>query len=618
MKTILSILLFALTALVCNAENPMTHCKTSEVVNDNQIPEEVEKWLKAELANSTTTVLETFETPAFFTKKNAKIIGYIKGYDQTLGAKTGLFYYTNQLTRENKPRVIEIHEDGRFELELPLEYPMQNYFVIEKQSISFYLEPGQNLSVILNWEDLKAKRSSRYFKKAIYQGPLKDINTDLLHFQPNYSPRSLQKKIDEVTPNEFKQNMYEFKDHFLNKIKAYEQSGEIHKKTSELLENHIILTTYRFIFEYFSTSKKIKLKRKGIDINDQIPEGYFDFIKDLPLHKQSVLVNQDFGVFVNRLEYAPPLEPQENHKRLTAGVTSKDFLEFLESRNVKVSTEDRQLMDTLEKERSNRIKKDSFNKLELSKEIKEKITVFRKKYDSLAKKYSMRDRMEVQKKKSFITKWKEQDSLALSLGIKNNLIYEIIKTRTLKYIMESKGFYNDKAWYWAELKKDIKSPHLIKIGNDLFKRELSKPEFYKLPDSEPGTAIFKKLIAPYKGKIVVVQFWEPHSYYQGKNLEDIKKRRKLYENNEDIVFLNITNTHRSSLKKYKASVEKNGFTNSVRIPQDDYNYLRQLFKFNTSVHDVLVKKDGETVNNDFKSWNMEYFLTKEFNILPNN
>lgn len=608
MKTILSILLFTLTTLVCNAENPITSCKTTEVVNDNQIPEAVEKWLKAELANTTTTVLENFETPAFFTKKKAKIIGYIKGYDQTLGAKTGMFYYRNQLTRESKPRVLEIHKDGRFELELPLEYPMQYYFVIEKQGISFYLEPGQNLSIILNWEDLIAKRSWP-FKKITYQGALKDINTDLLHYKPNYNSGNFQKKEGIMQPVAFKEYMLQFKTNALNKVKAYEQSGEIDKKTSELLKNEIILETYYSLFDYYSSTHSPRYgggKRKANNIDDTLPVGYYDFIKDLPLHKQSILVSNRFGSFINRLEYTPQLK--EKNRSRSSGLTSKDLLNFLESKGVKISTEDRDLIDKAEHAK--------IEKKELPTEIKNKLSEFYKKNEALVKQYYSKERREIHDKINFTRTLKVEDSLAASLNIKNNLIYEIIKSRKLKFIMESKSMYKDKAWYWSELKKGIKSPHLIKQGDDLFKRELAKPEFYELPDSEPGTAIFKKLIAPYKGKIVVVQFWHPHSYYQGESLARTKERRNKYKNNEDIVFLNITNTYRSSLKKYKESVEKNGFKNSVRIPQDDYNYLRQLFKFNTSVKDVLISKDGVTVSDNFRAHNIEYVLRDKYNIEP--
>lgn len=620
MKQILTVLLIALTTLICNAKTPLEPCNNLEDTKNSQIPRYVQKWLKSELSNTTTAVLENFETPAFYTKKNAKVIGYIKGYDKTIGAKTGIFYYTNQLTRENKPRAIEIHEDGRFELELPLEYPMQNYFVIKSQVIDFYLEPGQNLSVILNWEDIKQpKRISYPLKNVTYQGALGNINTDLLHYKPNYSSGEFQKKQGIMKPAPFKEYMLQFKTNALNKVNAYEQSGEIDKKTSELLRNEIILETYYSLFDYYSSTHSPRYgggKRKANNIDDTLPDDYYDFIKDLPLHKQSILVNQNFASFINRLEYAQPLQPKSKYE----SVSTSSFIEFLESKNIKVSEKEKQLYNTYKKETSNWLKQNGLKRQELPEDLKSKMSAFNKKYNSFKKEYinSIEEEIENAQKKHFTRKWKEQDSIAASLGIKNNLIYEIIKSRTLKSKLEYADTAKEKAWYWSELKKGIKSPHLIKVGDDLFESEASKPKFYKLPDNEKGTAIFKKIIAPYKGKIVVVQFWNPWSYYQGEGLERMKKRRSKYDNNKDIVFLFINNKSSASTEKHNASVKKNGFTNSVRIPQDDYNYLRQLFKFNATVHDVLVKQDGETVYNDLEFHNLEYFFSREFKIMPDN
>lgn len=613
MKKSLSLLLIVLTILVCHAKKNINHSITCKGIHENGIPKDVEKWLESELSKTTTTVLENFDTPAFFTNKKAKVIGYIKGYDQSLGAKTGIFYYTNQLTRENKPRVLEIHKDGRFELELPLAYPMQNYFVIKSQVIPFYIEPGQNLSVILNWEDIKQPRRISYpLKNVTYQGALANINTNLLNYKPNYNSGDFQKKEAVMKPVAFKEYMLQFKTNALNKIKAYEQSGEIDKKTSELLKNEIILVTYYSLFDYYSPGYYGQGQRKANNIDDTLPENYYNFIKDLPLHKQSILVNQNFAGFINRLEYAEPLRYNKNLNYGNMGDSYKNFFNFLESKNVKVRDEDKKLLDLM----SSTLKE----KNTLSKELQDKIASFYKKNESYMKEYiaSRNEKMDIKRKNSFINEWKGRDSLAASLGIKNNLIYEIIKSRTLKFMMESDGMYKDKAWYWSELKKGIKSPHLIKVGDELFENETSKPEFYKLPNSEPGTAIFKKVIAPYIGKIVVVQFWNPYSYYRGEDLERMKKRRSKYNTNEDVVFLFITNESQSSIKKYNTSIEENGFKNSIRIPQDDYNYMRQLFKFNASVHDILVKQDGDTVYNDLALHNLESFFIRKLNIKTEN
>lgn len=608
MKTILSTFFILVTILFCDAKPLENLVKIDAVVFDNKIPDYVEKWLNDELANATTTVLENFDTPAFFTKKNAKIIGYIKDYDQTQGAKTGIFYYTNQLTRENKPRVIEIHKDGRFELELPLEYPKQDYFVINHQVIFFYAEPGQNLSVILNWEDIKQPRRISYpLKNVTYQGALSNINTNLLRYKADYSSRHFQEKEAIMKPVAFKNYILQFKTNDLNKINAYEQSGVIDIKTSELLKNEVILETYYSLFDYYSPTYSPRYgqgKRKANNIDDTEPNDYYDFIKDIPLQKQSILVSKKFSSLVNRLEFSPQLKVKSSVVTITFDIFSEDFLDFSEKNSSKISTEDKTFLQKL-------IKNKDKNFFKENKEQVSKVTI---KYRDIIQKYNAK-KTDILWRKEFVRVQNKKDSLAAVLKIKNNLVYEIIQTRKLNYLLKS-NVYKDKTWYWNELKKGIKSPHLIKVGDQFLKNEIEKPAFYKLSEEEKGNEIFKNLIALYKGKVIVVQFWDPWSYYQGKGLERIKEKRNLFANNNDVVFLHITNKNNSSIEKYNKSVLKNGFTNAIRIPQDDYNYLRQLFKFNASVHDLIVAKDGFTIYSFEGTHQLEYRLADKFNIVP--
>lgn len=612
MKTILTTLFCALAILICEAipleKSPKKTFKTNKVITDSEIPVYVKDWLNAELANTTTAVLKTFETPAFFTKKNAKIIGYIKNYDQTQGAKTGMYYYTNELTRENKPRVIEIHKDGRFELELPLEYPKQDYFLIKNQVISFYVEPGQNLSILLDWQDIKQPRRVSYpLKNVTYQGALSKINTDLLHYNPSPKSRKFQQKEEVMKPVAYKKYMLQYKTNALNKISAYEQSGIINKKSKEILDNEVILETYYYLFDYYSptyTPRYGQGKRKANNIDDTEPKDYYDFINDIPLQKQSILVNKQFSSLVNRIEYAPQLKVRSSVTTTSTDFLSEDFLSYLEKNNLKISTEDKTFLQNS----IGNIDKNFFN------ENKERISNFTKKHKVILRKY-VEKQSAIAWRKEFIRVKKKKDSIANTLNIKNNLVYEIIQTRQLNYLFKS-NIYKDKIWFWNELKERIQSPHLIKVGDAFLKNELEKPEMYKLPTEEKGTKIFNELIAPYKGKVIVVQFWDTWSYYQGESLKRIKERRNLFINNKDVMFLHITNQNDSSIEKYNKSVLKNGFKNSIRIPQDDYHYLRQLFKFNNSVHDLIVSKDGAAVYQLNGSHEIQYALSYKFNIIP--
>lgn len=135
MKRSKHVLLIAICGLLSNWLVANTNPIVKKGSKETAIPKEVTIWLNKELAKSITALLENFESPAFFRKENAKIVGYIKNYDAKRAPKTVMFYYTNQFTRESKPRVLKIHEDGRFEMELPLEIPMHNSLNLLRSNI---------------------------------------------------------------------------------------------------------------------------------------------------------------------------------------------------------------------------------------------------------------------------------------------------------------------------------------------------------------------------------------------------------------------------------------------------------------------------------------------------
>ena len=49
---------------------------------------------------------------------------------------------------------------------------------------------------------------------------------------------------------------------------------------------------------------------------------------------------------------------------------------------------------------------------------------------------------------------------------------------------------------------------------------------------------------------------------------------------------------------------------SARLPQDEYNYLRELFRFNGIPHYVVFDRRGRLVSGDYNFWNLEQDLQK--------
>ena len=168
---------------ICLEENKQKAEKTQKT-----IPAHVEIWLKDELKNAKTKKeLPSYQSEHFFSTQNARLVGYIKGYDPRLGFSTGIIYARNDITREDYPVTADIHPDGRFEANIPLQYPINQYISIKEKPIGFYIEPGQTLEMVLDWEDFltadRLRNISYRFENIEFEGALAKINRELLDIE---------------------------------------------------------------------------------------------------------------------------------------------------------------------------------------------------------------------------------------------------------------------------------------------------------------------------------------------------------------------------------------------------------------------------------------------------
>jgi len=212
--------------------------------------------------------------------------------------------------------------------------------------------------------------------------------------------------------------------------------------------------------------------------------------------------------------------------------------------------------------------------------------------------------------KNALNSWMERDSVLISeLGLKPNLVYEITKVRSLAY--EFKQTTREGAeTLWNQLKSGISESFLIDEGNrilsDVFPEE--KIAAYELPKGV-ATDIFRKIIAPFKGKVLFVDFWATSCGPCVGGIKSMKANREKYSGNKDFDFIFITNESRSPEARYTKFVEEQALKNTFRLSNDDYNYLSQLFKFNGIPRYVLIDKQGNVLNDDFQMHNFESELS---------
>ncbi|HEY3372116.1 MAG TPA: TlpA disulfide reductase family protein [Prolixibacteraceae bacterium] len=576
------------------------------------VPAAVSKWLKESLAKVKRNAPMDFNSPKFFTQGTARLIGYIKGYDTRLGFTTGLVYTTNDLTREDYPTVVQIHPDGRFEADLPYEFPKCSSLNFNNVNIPFYLEPGQTLSMIVDWEEFliaDRMRNIRYqFKNVIYQGPLAKVNTDLAGFTPDpFDYNLFQTKMGTMAPEEFKIEQLLLLKTNQQKVEDYIKSNNLSPQAASIARNKTLLESADHLFD-FVMNRRYKASKDTANQVLKIPVtlAYYDFLKDIPMNDNGLLVSSEFGTFINRFEYCEPLSraiPRTNLKNIKP---KKDFFTFILESGVEISAEDKEVASLLSKEDKT---EDEKRILETKKELiknftekhKDQVTAYVEKYISPLSKLAMAKNTE--------DSWHLKDSVLRSdLGLEPSLVYEITKVRSLNFVFET--FSSETAnEFWSHLKTGITNPYLIETGNLLYKKSFpeDKTTAYTLPKG-PATDIFKKIIDPYKGKILFIDFWATTCGPCVSGIQSMKSNREKYADNKDFDFIFITDERSSPLADYTKFVKEQGMKNIYRLSVDDYNHLRQLFKFNGIPHYTVIDQQGNVLSNNFQMHNFRYEL----------
>jgi thiol-disulfide isomerase/thioredoxin len=604
---------------------------TKTAILPKGIPEPVSKWMNNELKKVTKKPIANFNSPQFFNKTTARLIGYIKGYDLRLGFKTGIIYTRNDITREDYPVVIEIHPDGRFEGDVPLTNATDTYLVINKERIKFYIEPEQTVAMILDWNQfLNADRIgnlSNNFKSITFKGPLAKINEDLLEYNSTpFNYNSFSEKMKTISPQAFKEEeAIDYKKNTDN-LATYLKNNSISDKAKVLLKNKINLEHANHLFNFVS-DRDYYSKQDTLNPILKIPveNNYFDFLQDLDLNDQSLLVINDFSTFVNRLEYSKPMfiypKTKSNASSIKPDIEpEKAFNKYLEDEKIVVTENDKALIESQ--------KNKTFSSDEAYREFEKQ---FSEPYKNAIKAYSkkyMQSFFNIKPEKISMETWQLRDSIVKNVfHLEKNLVYEIIKIRSIDFDIKSCDSENAHN-YWSELQKDITNPFLKEEGERIVNKQFPVNSFEnkssndnlnhkvninatafsnKLPEGK-ATEIFKNIINSHKGKILFIDFWATTCGPCVAAIKQMKDTRKEYKDNTNFKFVFITDESQSPIESYNKFVKEQELENIYRLSSDDYNRLRQLFKFNGIPRYVVIDKKGEMINDDFPMHNFNYLL----------
>lgn len=570
----------------------------------------------------------------FFRRDTTYLQGYIAGYDPRLGFDTGLIYLSNEITREDYPTVIQIDKNGSFTCKFVINHPSEQSVTLGNNWIPFYIEPGQTLTMYIDWEALLARSRARdyYFpiKNTAYMGPSAYLSYLLQEFKPliAYRYEDLSKSREKLTPGEYREHMKPIVAQWKHTADSLIQICQPSAKAVSLIKNKTSLQAGSTFFDFLMSRDyyaKQDTANQALKVKEE--DSYYDFLKEMPLNDETMLADAQAGIFINRFEYMDAFRKLYTHyaseptDTITFTYPEKPLLSFFKEKGVKLNAEQEAIRQKHEKLAGTTAKitlgelrkddeklKDLFAKEE--KLIKEYIESTTTKEKEPSQPEMDKSHIAMNQKMAF----KKDSIIALLCGDPNPLLWQIAKVRGLNFELKYIKTRSIAQAYTDSIKRKLTLPVLAAETQRIFENAHPKEESqsYQLPEGK-ATDIFRNIIKNHPGKVLFVDFWATSCGPCRGGIEATADLRKKYKDHPEFQFIYITGEKESPAGAYKQYVEKNlNGEASYYVTESEYNYLRQLFHFNGIPHYELVEKDGSISKEDLSSYSIEQYLKKRF------
>ncbi|RHJ77087.1 hypothetical protein DW103_16190 [Parabacteroides sp. AM08-6] len=182
--------------------------------------------------------------------------------------------------------------------------------------IPFYLEPGQKLTVFVDYESLtdyvRTWDNATFVKDLCYMGESASICRGIAKtqnlFEHDNEVRNDQKKL---TPEQYSQKRSPVLAEWKNIADSIIRADNYSPKAARMLRNSALLRHAGNMLDFLGMRKYEAM----VDTANQVlkvkeDDSYYDFLKQMPLDDYTLLACGQFGTFINRFEYMDLLSPR--------------------------------------------------------------------------------------------------------------------------------------------------------------------------------------------------------------------------------------------------------------------------------------------------------------------
>ena len=494
----------------------------------------------------------------FFHCDSVCLQGYLDGYDPRLDFDCGILYLENVITQQDYPTVVPINPDGSFQCSFLLQHPVCKSLTLKDSWIPFYAEPGDTVTLYLDWEDILARSRARDISFPLphtaYMGKRPDLSYLAMalnnYFQYPYDQLSMAQKT--LTPAQFQKRLKPVIARWQQQADSLCRLYAPSQKAVSLIRNQKAVQTGCTYFEYqLSRDYYAQQDSTNQTLKVQPDASYYNFLKEMPLNEPSVLANSNISIFINRFEFMSPLS---------------------------VSLQDQINMQN----------DDAFQALPLDERQLRLLLRFYEKKDSIVNRLC---------------------------ATPSPLLWQIARVRSLHSALSQVfGQRQYAVAFLDQQEKTVTHPYLRATARELLEQQFpdTQSASYRLPEGK-ATDIFRRVIAPHAGKVLFIDFWATTCGPCRGGIQATAPLRERYRNHPEFQFVYITNERESPLKDYTEYVEKHLKGEACyRLTDTEYLYMRQLFGFNGIPHYVVVEKDGSIATEEVDAYNLEGFLQRRF------
>ena len=576
--------------------------------------------------------VEENESPVF-RRDSVYLQGYIAGYDQKLGFTNGLIYVSNDLTREDYPMVVTLQPNGRFECKFEINYPMVSSVVFNNNWLPFYIEPGQTVTMYVDWEAIMARSRARHHyypnHNLHYMGSTAYIGRALKYVDNLFVFRyeDFSKMQKELTPAQFVERCEPMFRRWSEQADSLVAANRYVGRAARLVRNAAKISQGYKMLDFVMDRNYLARENKDNQILKVKEDStYYHFLRQMPLNDSLIVADRHFSTFINRLEYMDFARAMGDTAVTKMDVVTytypeKSILTYLKKHGAEFTPEQEELRKQHEEKAGTTLERPVEELIAETKIWKELMEKYKDLFEAYKAEHEVANDTEAEDKKPdnelyangfFEDQRMKVGQLDTIVGYRP-FVSQVIPLRSLPYNLKS---LDEKyARYLLDKEKElIIHPFLFAEAERLYAKAFPQQNdsTYVLPEG-PATEIFRNIIKAHTGKALFIDFWATFCGPCRGGIEHTAGLRQQYKDHPDFQFIYITSDRESPEKTYNEYVEKNLKGEACyRIPQADYNYLRQLFHFNGIPHYEWIEKDGTVLRNSPGTYNLEEFLKKRF------